>query len=68
MCVYEASVLDRKRVSDRKPTLPEPQPKRQLKKQERASSEKRIRWRAIKPQHIEHKKSLRQKKSTNEKI
>ncbi|KAJ5340250.1 hypothetical protein N7541_009374 [Penicillium brevicompactum] len=56
------------RVSDRKPALPEPQPKRQLKKQERASGEKRIRWRAIEPQHIEHKQSLRQKKSTIEKI
>ncbi|CAG7969975.1 unnamed protein product [Penicillium salamii] len=65
MCVYEASVLDRKRVSDRKPALPEPQPKRQLQKQERASGENHIRWRAIEPRT---EQSLRHEKSTNEKL
>jgi hypothetical protein len=65
MCVYEASVPDRKRVSDRKPALPEPQPKRQLQKQERASGELEIRWRATEPQP---EQSLRHKKSTNEKM
>ncbi|KAJ5337300.1 hypothetical protein N7541_009237 [Penicillium brevicompactum] len=56
---------DRKRVSDRKPALPEPQPKRQLQKQERASGEKHIRWRAIEPQP---EQSLRHKKRTNERM
>ncbi|CAG8125366.1 unnamed protein product [Penicillium salamii] len=65
MCVYEASVPDRKRVSDRKPALPEPQPKRQLQKQERVSGEKHLRWRAIEPQP---EQSLRYKKITDERM
>ncbi|CAG8876791.1 unnamed protein product [Penicillium salamii] len=58
MCVYEASVPDRKRVSDRKPALPEPQPSGNCKSKNGIWRE-HIRWRAIKPQP---EQSLRHKR------